>query len=176
MREKFQNPNLNAKEMDQDTVLMLVNSHPAVDFPEPLPPNVIMVGGLQIREPKPLPADLDTFISAGKKGAVLVSLGTNIRSDMLDQNRLKMFLEAMSRLPEYNFVWKFESDSLPPQPKNVKTQPWMPQNDILGHSNIKAFVTHSGLLSTTEASWYGVPMVGIPFIADQHRVSWIASK
>lgn len=35
--------------------LVLVNSHPAIDFPELLLPNVIQVGGLQVKEPKPLP-------------------------------------------------------------------------------------------------------------------------
>jgi glucuronosyltransferase len=117
--------------------------------------------------------DLDDFIKAGKKGSVLISLGTNIRSDLLDMNRLKMFLAAMKELPDYNFVWKFESDGLPPLPKNVIIRPWLPQNDILGHSNTKVFVTHAGLLSTVESTWHGVPMVGIPFIADQHRVSTI---
>lgn len=34
--------------------LVLVNSHPAIDLPELLLPNVIQVGGLQVQEPKPL--------------------------------------------------------------------------------------------------------------------------
>lgn len=43
-----------ARDLEYRTQLVLVNTHPAVDFPEPLPPNVIPVGGLQIQEPKPL--------------------------------------------------------------------------------------------------------------------------
>lgn len=42
-------------DLEYKTVIALVNSHPAIDFPEPLGPNVIPVGGLQILEPKPLP-------------------------------------------------------------------------------------------------------------------------
>lgn len=41
-------------QLEQLTQLALVSTHPAVTFSEPLPPNVIPVGGLQIKEPKPL--------------------------------------------------------------------------------------------------------------------------
>ena len=42
-------------ELEQKTKIMLINTDVAVDFPEPLPPNIIPVGGLQIVEPKPIP-------------------------------------------------------------------------------------------------------------------------
>lgn len=32
---------------------------------------------------------------------------------------------------------------------------------------MKAFITHGGLLSITEAVYYGVPFIGIPAFADQ---------
>lgn len=38
---------------------------------------------------------------------------------------------------------------------------------ILDHPNIKAFITHGGLLSVTEAVYYGVPFIGIPAYGDQ---------
>lgn len=36
-------------------LLALVNTNPAVDYLAPLPENVIPVGGLHIKDPKPLP-------------------------------------------------------------------------------------------------------------------------
>lgn len=45
-----------ARDLEVYTQLALVSTHPAVDFPEPLPPNVIAVGGLQIADPQPLDA------------------------------------------------------------------------------------------------------------------------
>lgn len=35
---------------------------------------------------------------------------------------------------------------------------------------MKVFVTHSGLLSTIEGVYHGVPMVGIPLFGDQKTV------
>lgn len=170
MRQIFGDNIPYAHDLDKRSVLMLVNSNPAVDYPESLPPNIIQVGGLQIKEPKPLPADMEDFIKKGKKGAVIMSLGTNIRSDELGKEKIEMVLEAFRQFPDYNFLWKFESsDKISKLPPNVKISTWLPQNDILAHPKVKLFISHAGLLSSHEAIWWGVPIVGIPFIADQHR-------
>ena len=64
--------------------IMLVNAHSSIDYPESLPPNIINVGGLQVKEPRPLDKKLNDFLEAGQKGSIIMSLGTNFRSDMLD--------------------------------------------------------------------------------------------
>lgn len=43
------------KDLERKTLLMLINTDNAVDYPEPLQPNMIQVGGLQIMDAKPLP-------------------------------------------------------------------------------------------------------------------------
>lgn len=101
-----------------------------------------------------------------------MSLGTNIKSNMLKKDTLKNILKTFQQFPDYNFLWKFESDEseLPLKlSKNVMVKKFLPQNDILAHENIKAFITHGGLLSTQESFWYGKPMIGLPIFCDQHR-------
>lgn len=116
--------------------------------------------------------DIEDFINSAERAAVLLSFGTNVRSDKIGADKQKMLLNAFAAMPEYNFLWKFESDSLPQKPsKNVLIKSFMPQNDILAHPMVKAFISHSGLLSTHEATWHSVPIIGVPFFVDQHRVS-----
>jgi len=50
---------------------------------------------------------------------------------------------------------------------NIKLIDWAPQNDILGHPAVKAFLTHAGINSLYEAAYHGKPIVSVPLIVDQ---------
>lgn len=62
---------------------------------------------------------------------------------------------------------KWESDVLEGKPDNVLIGKWLPQDDILAHPNVRAFISHCGLGSTVESKYHGVPIVGVPIFADQ---------
>ncbi|KAK7865280.1 hypothetical protein R5R35_012576 [Gryllus longicercus] len=153
-------------EMKHKIAVSMANYHPVLDYPYAITPNLIPVAAMQIKDPKPLPQDLKLFLDEAKEGAILFSLGSNLRSEKLTPEKRKVLMDAFAELPQ-KVLWKFEADSLPGQPKNVKISKWLPQSDILAHPNVKVFISHSGLLSTHEAIYRGVPVIGIPFFGDQ---------
>lgn len=84
-----------------------------------------------------------------------------------------IFIKVFSKLPQ-KVIWKFEENI--PMPDNVLIDSWLPQSDILGHPNVKVFITHGGLLGTTESVYHGVPVIGMPFFGDQKRNIKTASQ
>eukprot|EP00884_Botryococcus_braunii_P010528 jgi/Botrbrau1/19477/Bobra.0338s0094.1 len=81
---------------------------------------------------------------------------------------------AFSALPCY-VLWKISpKDLLPgdrfediPFGNNTKAVEWVPQNDVLGHPKMRGYLCHGGMNSVSEAAYHGVPIVGIPMVADQ---------
>nr|CAD7260617.1 unnamed protein product [Timema shepardi] len=152
---------------ERNMSIIMVNTHFSFDYPQPHVPAIIPVGGLHLKPAQDLPQDLKKLMDEAENGFIFFSLGSNLRSDMLSEEKRKVFLKAFSTL-RCKVFWKWESDHLPGQPSNVEVRKWLPQNDILGHPNIHLFITHAGLLSTQEAIYHGVPILGVPFFADQY--------
>uniref|UniRef100_A0A183CMI9 glucuronosyltransferase n=1 Tax=Globodera pallida TaxID=36090 RepID=A0A183CMI9_GLOPA len=52
--------------------------------------------------------------------------------------------------------------------ENIVLQNWINQKEILAHPKTMAFVSHCGMNSVMEGTFYGVPMVCMPFFGDQY--------
>ncbi|KAM3957832.1 UDP-glycosyltransferase UGT4-like [Aphomia sociella] len=153
-------------ELRENVQLLFLNSHPLIANNRPIPPNVIYLGRLHLPPVKSLPQDLKSYLDNAQRGVVYVSFGGNVMPSLIDPDLLEILLNAFESLP-YDVLWKFDGDTLVKHPNNLKIEKWFPQRDLLVHPNIKLFVTQGGLQSMDEAIDAGVPLVGIPIIAEQ---------
>ncbi|XP_067640049.1 UDP-glycosyltransferase UGT5-like isoform X2 [Eurosta solidaginis] len=166
-KEFFPNNKRDMYEVRRNVALVLLNQHVSLSYSRPLVHSQIEVGGMHInRQRSPLPADLERFISESKHGVIYFSMGSNLRSEYLPVEKRKAILDTFRGLKQ-RILWKFENPNLEDKPDNVYISEWFQQDDILAHPNVLFFITHGGLLSSTEAIYHGKPIIGIPIFADQ---------
>ncbi|KAL7630352.1 UNVERIFIED_CONTAM: hypothetical protein RMT77_019499 [Armadillidium vulgare] len=155
-------------EMETKGSIVFINSIKALENPIKVsPPNVIYAGGLHIHQPNPLPQDLKSWCDgAADSGFILFSLGTAVKPQEMKKEHLQAILDVFRSL-EQRIIWKWDSEKMENLPPNVKLVSWLPQQDILAHRNIRLFITHAGLFSLQEATYFGVPVLGMPVFGDQ---------
>ncbi|KAF5287659.1 hypothetical protein FQR65_LT12188 [Abscondita terminalis] len=147
---------------------VLINSDPIFQKPRALNPKFVQVGGTPMRLPsKPLPKNLQTILDKSNDGFIYFSLGSNVNSKDLSNETTKEILDTFKELP-YQVLWKYELEDLPNKPNNVIISKWVSQQEVLKHKNLKLFITHGGMQSVSEGRAARVPMLGMPFFADQH--------
>ena len=56
-------------------------------------------------------------------------------------------------------LWKWETEVMDDKPSNVMLHKWLPQQDVLGHPNVKLFVSHGGQSSFQETICHQTPAV-----------------
>ncbi|KAL0107030.1 hypothetical protein PUN28_015526 [Cardiocondyla obscurior] len=160
----------NIKDLYKDIALYLTNSHHSLNGVRPLATNVIEVGGLHIRDDGPLSPEVQKWLDDSEHGCIYFTFGSSVRIETYPEKIIQQIYASFEKIAPVRVLMKVakEEDLLPGLPKNVMTQPWFPQISIFKHKNTRAFITHGGLGGTTEAVYYGVPMIGIPLFADQH--------
>jgi len=175
-REKLGHDIPNVREILGNTSLALSNGHFSLSKPKPYLPDIIDVGGIHSKPAKPLPKDLEDYVTkSGKDGFIYFSMGSAIKGNQMPEERRKIFLNVFSKLKQ-QVLWKWETETMPDLPKNVKLSKWLPQQDLLGHPNIRMFITHCGGGSTEESIYHGVPLVGLPMYGDQPMNAKLAEQ
>ncbi|KAL2095603.1 hypothetical protein ACEWY4_007751 [Coilia grayii] len=164
--DRYLHPNVDFYELLQAADIWLMRVDFVFEFPRPMMPNMIYIGGFQCMPPKPLPKDLQQFVeSSGDHGVIIMSLGTFVKelpADMTDE-----IAAAFAQLPQ-KVIWRHTSHRPPSLGNNTLLVDWMPQNDLLGHPKVKLFVAHGGTNSIQEAMYHGVPVMGLPLYSDQY--------
>nr|XP_023022084.1 UDP-glucuronosyltransferase 2C1-like [Leptinotarsa decemlineata]XP_023022085.1 UDP-glucuronosyltransferase 2C1-like [Leptinotarsa decemlineata] len=154
-------------ELSKNVSFILQNGHATMTYPRPYLPNVAEIACIHCKRAKSLPQDLEEFIrGSGEAGFIYFSMGSSVKAANMPIYLRKMLMMVFRSLPQ-RVLWKYEAaDNMSDLPANVKLGKWLPQQDILGHPKLRAFVTHGGLLSMFETVFHGVPIVSLPVFCD----------
>lgn len=163
------------QQLERSIAIILSNTHRSISTPRPTMPGVINIGGAHIRDPKPLPADIQRFLDESTNGVIYFSLGSFMQASAMPKDKINTFLKTFGKLKQ-NVLWKFEDKTLANVPKNVMIQKWLPQSDVLAHKNVVLFISHGGMFGTFEGIARGKPMLFTPLYGDQHRNALRAEK
>ncbi|KAJ6643617.1 UDP-glucuronosyltransferase 1A7 [Pseudolycoriella hygida] len=140
-----------------------------LEFARSLPPNVIPIGGITYSEQRnPLPKEISAFLDKGE-GFIYLNFGLSTNYMRSLKNVHKVFIEAMQTMATVQFLWKDDDPSLMKEfpLNNVFISKWMPQQDILAHPKIQAFITIGELMDIHEAIYNSVPLISFPLFAEQ---------
>ncbi|XP_038131379.1 UDP-glucuronosyltransferase-like [Cyprinodon tularosa] len=153
------------KELISHGAIWLLRYDFVFDWPKPLMPNMILIGGINCAKTAPLPEDLKEFVDgSGDDGFIVFTLGSMV-SDM-PETKAKVFFDAFRQLPQ-RVLWRYTGKVPKDMPKNVKLLKWLPQNDLLAHPKAKLFMTHGGSHGIYEGVCNAVPMLMLPLFGDQ---------
>ncbi|KAL1509622.1 hypothetical protein ABEB36_004332 [Hypothenemus hampei] len=154
----------------KETSLQLVNTHFSVNNVRPLVPNVIEVAGLHIQEAHIVNEHFDHILTTDKEGVIYFNMGSVVKPESLTADKIQALLNAFAILP-FKVIWKGKREPFQERfnvPDNIHFEEWIPQQEILCDSRVKIFITHGGMMSSQEAVYCGIPILGIPLFADQY--------
>ncbi|CAN8201091.1 unnamed protein product [Coccothraustes coccothraustes] len=135
------------------------------EYPRPIMPNMVYIGGINCLEKKPLSKEFEAMVNAsGEHGIVVFSLGSMVSE--IPMKKAMEIAEGLGTVPQTVF-WRYTGKAPPNLPKNVKLVKWLPQNDLLAHPKTRAFITHGGSHGVYEGICNAVPMVLMPLFGDQ---------
>ncbi|KAI6195373.1 Glucuronosyltransferase [Aphelenchoides besseyi] len=113
-----------------------LNTNEQLEQPRALSPKIKSIGGIAVRKSGGLNEEMEGLLSNATEGAVLVSFGSIVDTTHMNTKLRDQFLEAFSRFPGFQFVWKVTriDESLQSALKehaNVRAVEWMDQSGIL---------------------------------------------
>lgn len=175
--------------------LVFVNVDELVDFPRPLFPNIVYIGGIDEVDNDEAAVTADgkknnrsaqmrdsleqepwrSVMSMGECGVVFFSLGSALNTTLLPAPFMHNVFHTFAQLPEWHFVVKIdEADAMSRMQlganiTNVYMTAWAPQRAILANPRTKLFISHGGYNSLMESAHAGCPILTLGFFADQRR-------
>lgn len=163
--ERYFGPDVDFCHLLQGADIWLMRVDFVFEFPRPTMPNFVYIGGFQCKPSEPLSSELEEFVqSSGEHGFIVMSLGSLVKSLPLEIT--SEIAAAFSQIPQ-KVIWRYDGERPNNLGNNTLLVKWLPQNDLLGHPKVRAFVSHCGTNGIYESIYHGVPIIGIPLLFDQ---------
>lgn len=140
------------------------------EFPRVLLPLTEYVGPIiSLSQPK-LPEYIEEWLDQkGTKSVVYVSMGSTA---VITKDKAEAIINGATQA-NFSVVWSLRKDNqgilelMNFDTESVLIASWVPQVSILQHPSIHSAVMHGGLGGIQEALSCGIPIIVIPFVADQ---------
>lgn len=130
---------------DVEIESILVNAH-RNSVARPKVVTQVDIAGAHIeKSSKTIPADLQEVYDLTKKDVIYFSLGSYLISK-LPKEKKEGIINALKEVNNLVFMNSDEIFELPDN-SNIQIKSWFPQNDILGKSRVKVFITNGKVFS-----------------------------
>lgn len=138
-------------------------------FPSSMDPDLFS-STLRYKESPARPAQpLPDWWNGSRYPLIYVTFGSVLGHMTIANRVFEMFIDALSRVKEVRVLMTvgrgFDISSIGPLPTNMHVEPWVEQADALSVANLA--VCHGGSGTVLGALAAGVPLVVVPFFADQ---------
>ncbi|KAG7207218.1 hypothetical protein KM043_008895 [Ampulex compressa] len=160
------------REIERSLALVLLNTYYTFHGHRPLARVLVEVGGVHIEEnAAELPPKLKEWMDAATSGVVYFSFGSIVSLDKANPILVRNVCALLGKIAPVKVLVKDWSTrrSVVNLSDNIFAASWIPQISVLGHKNTRAFITHGGQMSTFEAVYHGVPVIGVPVYGDQWK-------
>ncbi|XP_078537512.1 UDP-glucuronosyltransferase 1A1-like isoform X3 [Lissotriton helveticus] len=166
LASQFLQREVTALELFSGASVWLLRYDFVVEFPRPVMPNMVFIGGINCAESKKsLPQEFQKLVDdSGEHGIVVFSLGSMVSE--IPMKKAMAIAEALGTVPQ-TVLWRYTGQAPPNLAANTKLIKWLPQNDLLAHPKARAFITHAGSHGIYEGICNAVPMVLLPLFGDQ---------
>jgi UDP:flavonoid glycosyltransferase YjiC (YdhE family) len=175
----------------------IANSYIGLENARSIPSHMYPIGPILSGDSPPLSPELQAFMDTHSK-VLYVAFGSLVKpSQNLLTKLLSHFQRAINQRILDGVIWGLPKTDFETFPKSykvdnteyptakivedthdkIKILNWAPQQSILHHRNTKLFLSHGGLDSIYESLNAGVPILVLPFLADQpHNAALVAES
>ncbi|MBD2138619.1 glycosyltransferase family 1 protein [Anabaena sp. FACHB-1237] len=149
--------------------LIIVGTSFGIEIPRKIPPFVQMVGPIFPKITSSPSPSLSTWLEdkEAANGIIYVAFGTLAE---INKWQCQVLVTGLKNT-KLKVLWSLPTNNhhhLPDLPDSFRIENFVPQQTVLAHPNVRAFVSHCGMNSINESLYFAKPILALPFFGDQH--------